>query len=231
MIDPATGWFEIVEYNDKKSITIANLMEMTWLSRYPRPSLIQYDQGSEFIGNDFRSTCQNEYGIKTKPSLTKNPQSNAIIERIHQVISNMIKTFELENIPLDPKDPWSGILAATAYAVRSTYHTTLQATPGQLVYGRDMIFNIKHVANWQAIKERKQKLINKNNERENKKRIKHTYQVDEKVLLIRHDARKYERPYDGPYRVKKVNTNGTLLIERGKILETVNIRRLKPFKE
>ena len=190
MIDPATGWFEIVEYNDKKSITIANLMEMTWLSRYPRPSLIQYDQGSEFIGNDFRSTCQNEYGIKTKPSLTKNPQSNAIIERIHQVISNMIKTFELENIPLDPKDPWSGILAATAYAVRSTYHTTLQATPGQLVYGRDMIFNIKHVANWQAIKERKQKLINKNNERENKKRIKHTYQVDEKVLLIRHDARK-----------------------------------------
>mgnify|MGYP002063500018 FL=1 len=231
MIDPATGWFEIVEYNDKKSITIANLMEMTWLSRYPRPSLIQYDQGSEFIGNDFRSTCQNEYGIKTKPSLTKNPQSNAIIERIHQVISNMIKTFELENIPLDPKDPWSGILAATAYAVRSTYHTTLQATPGQLVYGRDMIFNIKHVANWQAIKERKQKLINKNNERENKKRIKHTYQVDEKVLLIRHDARKYERPYDGPHHVKKVNTNGTLLIKRGKILETVNIRRLKPFKE
>ena len=181
MIDPATDWFEIIECDDKKSITIANLMEMAWLSHYPRPSLIQYDQGSEFIGNDFCSTCQNECRIKTELSLTKNPQSNAIIERIHQVISNMIKTFELENIPLDPKDPWSGILAATAHAVCSTCHTVLQATPGQLTCGRDMIFNIKHMANWQAIKERKQKLINKNNERENKKCIKHTYQVNEKV--------------------------------------------------
>ena len=35
MIDPATGWFEIVPYSDKKSITIANLVEQTWLSRYP----------------------------------------------------------------------------------------------------------------------------------------------------------------------------------------------------
>ena len=27
MIDPATGWFEIIEYPDKRSITIANLVE------------------------------------------------------------------------------------------------------------------------------------------------------------------------------------------------------------
>ena len=35
MIDPATRWFEIVEYDDKKSITISNLVEKYWLSRYP----------------------------------------------------------------------------------------------------------------------------------------------------------------------------------------------------
>ena len=27
MIDPATGWFEIVEYNGKQSATIANIVE------------------------------------------------------------------------------------------------------------------------------------------------------------------------------------------------------------
>jgi len=32
MIDPATGWFEIVQYDDKKSITVANLVEQTWLT-------------------------------------------------------------------------------------------------------------------------------------------------------------------------------------------------------
>jgi hypothetical protein len=36
-------------------------------------------------------------------------------------------------------------------AIRSTYHTTLQATPCQLVFGRDMIHNIAFRANWDQI--------------------------------------------------------------------------------
>ena len=31
MINPATGWFEIKQYNDKQSISIANIVEQTWL--------------------------------------------------------------------------------------------------------------------------------------------------------------------------------------------------------
>jgi len=44
-----------------------------------------------------------------------------------------------------------------------------------LVFGRDMIFNIQHTANWEYIKNRKQQLIEKNNKRENAKRIEHNY--------------------------------------------------------
>ena len=56
MIDPVTGWFEFVRYNDKIEITIVNLVETTWLSRYPRPIEITYDQGNEFIGHEFRKS-------------------------------------------------------------------------------------------------------------------------------------------------------------------------------
>ena len=59
----------------------------------------------------------------------------------------------------------------------------LQKMPGQLVFGRDMILNIIHRANWEYIRQRKQERINKNNERENKKRIPHNYQVGDLVLL------------------------------------------------
>jgi hypothetical protein len=52
-------------------------------------------------------------------------------------------------------------------AIRSTYHTTLQATPCQLVFGRDMIHNIAFIANWDQIQERKQDIINKSNQKEN----------------------------------------------------------------
>ena len=46
MIDPVTGWFKIMEYNNKHTIKIANLVEATWLTRYHWPMEIMYDQGS-----------------------------------------------------------------------------------------------------------------------------------------------------------------------------------------
>ena len=73
-----------------------------------------------------------------------NPQANAIVERVHQTIGNMIRTFELyDNNGIDDDDPWSGILATVMDAVCSTYSTTTQAMPMQLVFGRDAIINTK----------------------------------------------------------------------------------------
>jgi transposase InsO family protein len=54
MNNPATGWFEIRQYYDKKSITVANTVEQEWFSRYPWPTQITLDRGSEFISQDFQ---------------------------------------------------------------------------------------------------------------------------------------------------------------------------------
>ena len=51
MINPVTGWFEIKQYDDKESITVANIVKQEWLARYPRPYLITLDRRSEFIGH------------------------------------------------------------------------------------------------------------------------------------------------------------------------------------
>jgi hypothetical protein len=231
MIDPATGWFEIHQYQDKRSITVANIAEQEWFSRYPWPTQVTYDRGSEFIGHDFRDMLVNDYGIKRKPITVRNPQANAIVERVHQVIGNIIRTFELQDNYLDEEDPWKGILSATAFAVRATYHTTLQKTPGQLVFGRDMIFNVKHAANWEFIRARKQNIIKKNNKRENAKRTPHTYRINDKVMLKIGTENKYETPYKGPFKIQAVNTNGTVRLKMGAVIDTVNIRRLQPFRE
>jgi transposase InsO family protein len=172
-----------------------------------------------------------DYGIKGKPITVRNPQANAIVERVHQVIGNIIRTFELENNYLDEKDPWKAILSATAFAVRSTYHTTLKSTPGQLVFGRDMILNVKHEANWEYIRSRKQNIILKNNKAENAKRIAHTYTVGDKVLLKRGTENKYEMPYQGPFTILKVNDNGTVRMKVKNVEDTYNIRRLTPCLE
>ena len=99
------------------------------------------------------------------------------------MLRNLIRSFELQNNPyLDSDDLWSGILAAASFAMHSTYHTTLRAMPGQLIFGRDMILNTQYLADWTVINACKQQLIRKNNIIENSKRIPHQYKVGAMVV-------------------------------------------------
>ena len=233
MIDPATGWFELHTTDGKSAMEVANLVEQTWLSRYPWPQEIVYDRGSEFMG-DFANMISDDYGITKRPITVRNPQTNSIIERIHQTLGNIIRTFELHNEADVTQDTWKGVLSAAMFALRATYHTTTQATPMQLVFGRDAILNVQFQADWKYIKDRKQKLINSNNARENSNRIPYTYQVNQQVMLDvtgTTKAKYAQNPYKGPYKVLKVNDNGTVVLQMGAIIDTVNIRNIKPFKE
>ena len=233
MIDPATGWFEIKEVKDKEAFTVATVVEQTWLTRYPWPTEIVFDRGNEFMG-EFAQMVSNDYGIKRKPTTVRNPQANAILERIHQTIGNIIRTYDIyNNEGLDPKDPWSGILSATMFAVRATYHTTLRATPAQLIFGRDAILNTKFEADWSFIKSNKQKLIKLNNERENRNRREHEYNVNDKVLCEGPPNKSKFGPaiWEGPFKIIKVNDNGTVRLRKGIVTETVHLRRIKPYKD
>jgi hypothetical protein len=229
MIDPATGWFEIVDTKTKRTDEIANLVELTWLTRYPWPEYIIYDHGGEFIGKEFQELIKQEYDIKGRPSSKRNPQSNAILERVHGTLANMLRTFELQTKEIDKEDTWKGILAAVAWAIRSTFHTINEATPGQLVFGQDMIWNIQYQADWKYLKEKKQKLINKRNETENKNRKEHDYAVGDLVLTNKADVYKAEQPREGPYEIIRVHTNGTVTIQKGAIIERLNIHQIAPF--
>ena len=233
MIDPATNWFELKPTEGKSAIDVATILETTWLSRYPWPQEIVYDRGSEFMG-EFANMIVDDYGITKRPITVRNPQANSMIERIHQTLGNIIRTFELHKDAEATQEAWEGILSAAMFALRATYHTTTQATPMQLVFGRDAILNIKFEADWKYIKERKQLAINYNNKRENSKRIPYIYQVNQQVMLdvTGTTKSKYaQNPYAGPYKVLKVNDNGTVVLKMGPVIDTVNIRNIKPYKE
>ena len=241
-IDPATGWFEIAEvpyYDiddikkgnrqaiDKTSARISLLFDKVWLSRYPRPSKVVFDNGSEFK-KDFIPLLQ-DFAIKPKCTTIKNPQSNAPVERVHQVIGNMFITEGLDTKIFDLIDPWGPTLTAIAWAIRASHHSTLGQTPAQAVFQRDMIFNMKSIINWKEVSIRKQKRVDQDNQRENKKRVDHDYQVDEEVYIIKDGIyRKLDGPKIGPFRITNLFTNGTVRIQRGIVNERINIRRLEP---
>ena len=126
-----------------------------------------------------------EFNIKPRPTTVENPQGNSPVERIHQVIHDMIKTKELDKLIFDYIDPWGEVLSLVAWAIRTSYHSTLQATPAQIVFGRDMLFKMKKVINWQSMTENKRKQIEKDNIRENTERIPYDYKVGDELLQIK----------------------------------------------
>ena len=93
MVDPVIGWFEVAQYNDNRAISIVNSVETTWLSKQPRLMEITYDQGKELIVHEFRKyLIEMEYGITSKPHTSGNITSNVVLERIHQVLGNLMWT-------------------------------------------------------------------------------------------------------------------------------------------
>ena len=95
-----------------------------------------------------------------------------------------------------------------------------------------MLFDIPYLADWKAIGQRRQKLVDQNNVRENKNRVDFDYRTGQKVLLRKEGIlRKAETRYEGPYVITEVHTNGTIRIQRGSWSERLNIRRVTPYYE
>jgi hypothetical protein len=124
-------------------------------------------------------------------------------------------------------------LSDAAWAVRSTYHTVLKTSPGAAIFGRDMLFDIPFIADWQKIGEFRQRLTDRSNARENKGRIDYDYYVGQKVLVRKEGIlRKAEsRWHNRPWLITTVHTNGTIMVQHGNKLERMNIRRVNSFTE
>jgi hypothetical protein len=227
MIDPATGWFEVKEVRNRTAEAVAEAFDDTWLSRYPRPRHIGFDNGGENKGL-FKEMVAN-YGLERKPTTAYNPQANGIIERVHAVLNDALRTYELEEREMKEENTWDELLSSSAFAIRASYHSTLQASPAQLVFGRDMILPITFKIDWDALQRNKQEEANKNNARENKGRVEHEYHPGDKAYIQKErDIRKLSAPREGPFTITAVYNNGTVDLKQGAVTERVNIRRLTP---
>ena len=97
-IDPEIGWFEMAEVPviDQYLARISQIFKKAWLSRYPRPREVIFDNGYGFNIN-FIPLLKDFY-VKLTCKTIKNPQSNAILERIHQVVRSMLNTKDISNV-------------------------------------------------------------------------------------------------------------------------------------
>jgi hypothetical protein len=97
----------------------------------------------------------------------------------------MLRTAELDMADsVTPDDVDDVFLDNAAWAICSTYHTVLKASPGAAIFGCNMLFDIPFAADWNQIGEQRQSLTGHGNQRKKVKHIDYDYKVGDKVLLI-----------------------------------------------
>jgi hypothetical protein len=145
----------------------------------------------------------------------------------------MLRTSELDMAEMVKASDIGILLSDTAWAVCSTYHTVLKASPGVAIFGQDMLFDIPFIADWQKIGEHRQRLTDLNTAHENEGRIDYDYKVGQKVLLRKEGILRNaeSRWHKHPWLITSVHTNGTITVQRRNKIERMNIQRVKPFEE
>ncbi|OWZ12372.1 Pol Polyprotein [Phytophthora megakarya] len=207
MIDQATRWLEIAIQADRQALTTAETLD-----REPRSQdfhgfrFATYDNGKEFIREEFQELLRS-YAIKKKPISTTNPQANTICE----VILNIIRCYE--NVD------WKKAIYYAAFAVRASYHTILNASPGQVLFGQDMITRRLYDLPVQAAFD----AILADNDRENDKRLEHFYQLGDQVMVRvpKQFRSKLRAVANGPYTIRHIRQNGSTT-------ERLSIHRIFP---
>jgi hypothetical protein len=206
----------------KTAENTALLFDRSWLCRYPRPMPVIHDTGTEF-GQEFASI-----EIQEVTTMVQNPRANAKLERVHEVIGDMLRTYDFENQKLDTfgKDcqgPFDGFLFSVAFTCRATYQTSIGTSPASMVFQRDMFFPTQFVANWKSQAQNRKAQLARGVERENSKRLSHCYRIGDRVS-IRHDMDgqprpKIKSPTSGPFDITRV-IGVTLEIKGGCYLES-----------
>ncbi len=234
VINTVSNLVELVRIDEKTSAHVARKYAQVWLSRYPWLERCVHDNGEEFVGPEFQFLLQG-CRIKDAPTSSKNPQANAIYEWMHQTVGNFLGTLLHGEPPCDvkkAKDFIDEVLSIATHAMRTGIHTTLGSSPGNLVFNRDMFLNIPPIADWHAITQKCEHLINENLMHENRMQKCYDYVPNQKVLKKRHKTPKLGQKTSGPYKILQTHVNGTLAFElKPEISERINIRRVISYKE
>ena len=100
--------------------------------------------------------CQRIHG---HPTTVKNPQANAICERLHQTVTNILRPLLHIHHPRDINQAnliMDTALQTASYSARTAIHHTLQTTLGAFAFHRDMLLNIPVIADLQLLRDKRQ---------------------------------------------------------------------------
>ena len=114
-----------------RNITAKSVIKalIKFFTTFGLPRVVQSDQGSNFTSNLFRQVLK-ELGIKHQISAAYHPESQGALERFHQTLKNMIRTYCFQN-----DKQWDEGVPLLLFAAREVVQESLGFSPFELIFG------------------------------------------------------------------------------------------------
>ena len=229
-VDYLTKWPEVYPVPDQSAATIANLLVREIVSRHGVPSEVLSDRGRAFLSGLLKEV-QQLLGFEKINTSAYHPQTDGLVERFNRTLTAMLaKTVERGG-----KD-WEQKLPFVLFAYRASQQQSTLESPFFLLYGRDprlptdpvmspektkKLVDLKEYGvelagqmseAWELARQCIRKAQRKQKEYYDRKTRLPTFRVGDRVFLFKPadktgPARKFARPYHGPFRVIDMDVN------------------------
>ena len=214
--DTASNLTEIIRVDQKTADHVRDKFDQVWMCRYPWMQRLIHDGGPKFIGHEFQTFAQ-KCQVKTVQTTAHNPTANAICERSHLTIQNLLRVLTHHNPPEtidNAKNFVDQAIATTSHALRVNVSKDLgHNLSGSLAFNRDMLLDVPFIADWEVLRQKCQLRINERLRKTNKKRKSFDYQSGKSVLVKTPGIlQKLGEQWTGPYTIVKVHDNGNMTL-------------------
>ncbi|RVW58211.1 Transposon Tf2-12 polyprotein [Vitis vinifera] len=134
-IDYFTKWVEAASYARLTAARVAKFIRSHIICRYGVPHELISDRGVHFKGEV--DTLIQEYGIQHHRSSAYRPQTNGAVEAANKNIKRILRKM------VETSRDWSEKLPFALWAYRTSFRTSIGATPYSLVYGMEAVLPVE----------------------------------------------------------------------------------------
>ena len=247
IVDYFTRWAEAFTLPDQQAETLAATFVREFVCRYGAPLEVHSDQGMNFESALFQEICQ-LFGICKTRSSPYHPSSNGLVERFNRTLASLIRSY-LEMRVTD----WDEHIPYLTSAYRATVHPSTGFTPNFLMFGRetsgpvDLPFPVPKEGQSPSVPEyvvsMQERLVECYNlarellraaaerqKRDHDTRVsQNKFQPGDLVWKRYHVRKKLERPWVGPYVIRKVLSDCLYLVSDKKSTYALHHDLLKPY--
>ena len=128
IIDRMSRYPEGIPLRNVKAKTIVECL-ICFFTRFGLPKVIQTDNGSYFKGNYFKEHISS-LGIKHYTSTPYHPESQDVVERMHQTLKSILKKMSIDEVTR-----WDEKLPYALFALRAATNESVGFSPFNLVFG------------------------------------------------------------------------------------------------